>query len=262
MKKQFLLLLLFAEFIARPLFGQKACNTLYTTNGAQILIEIVHAYTHGLVYTKSEEDKGFRYYTISDEILETLYQNPEMRSVISFNQKKSTKDTNGLSSPKFIIWAGFDLLNSVGYGSYSLGFPIQFGIEMGFAGNSMRLGLSFQPYYFRGSHREDGTGIEAGIVAKKLSVGRLSGRTNIGYWGLDVRVGQQPYTSEDAPHKRIEYSWLKIMPCIGLHFSKDAFAIDFRLPIGVEFLSAEGTNYAQNWEDLAVEPTLSIGLRF
>ncbi|MBC7775881.1 MAG: hypothetical protein H7246_10645, partial [Phycisphaerae bacterium] len=151
------LLLFFAVLFARPVFGQRICDTLYTTKGAQILIEIVHLYKSGIVYTKCEEVKGFRYYTISDEILEIRYQKGVRRSVISGNQKKNAVDTNKLIVPKIIIWAGYDLMNSTSYGSYSLGFPIQFGMEMSFTDNPIRLGLSIQPYYFKGS-REDGTG--------------------------------------------------------------------------------------------------------
>lgn len=50
------------------------------------------------------------------------------------------------------------------------------------------------------------------------------------------------------------------MPCIGLQFGSGPIAIDFRLPIGIEFLSANGTDYAQNSQDLALEPTVSVGL--
>jgi len=262
MKAKAGILILLAGLLAQPAFCQRACDTLYMTNGAEILIEIVHTYTHGIVYTKCEENKGFEYYTIRDEIVKIRYQNPEIRSTKILQEKKMPKQEIELNRPRFLFWVGYDLISSVGYGNYTQVFPIQFGIEMHVPDQPIRLGLNFQPYFFRGNQQADGTGLEIGLVAKKTSIGRLSGLVKAGYWGMDVRIGRHPHILEYNLNEKVEYSWLKIMPCIGLQYVRGPFAIDFRLPIGVEFLSATDSNSTENWNDFATEPTLSVGLRF
>ena len=260
MKKIHLAGLLFFEFFATSVFCQKNCDTLYTTDGSQTLIQIVREYSHGLVYTKCEEVNGFRYYTIRDEIRSVRYRHPELNKLQKAEKRKNTSKTYTLNGALYTLWAGIDFNNSVGYGSYSMGFPIQFGLELSLPDRPIRLGLNFQPNYFSGAHRKDGMGTEVGLTVKKLSVGRLSGIINAAYWGLDLRVGHQPY--KDTPQERIYYNWQKIMSLMGFQYGKDRFAIDLRLPIGIEFLTTKGVNSAHNWQDLAIEPTIAIGFRF
>ena len=87
------ILLLLATLFAQPGFCQKVCDTLFTTSGAQVLIEIVQTYKHGIVYTKCEDQKDFRYYTISDEIVKIRYQNPGIRSAKILREKKKSNRT-------------------------------------------------------------------------------------------------------------------------------------------------------------------------
>lgn len=190
----------------------------------------------------------------------------------AFCQEVSETD---LSKPKVIVWAGLTLANLFLFDSEISGNSfVQFGVEMGFKNNPIRLGavarpIFLQPDQYYENFEKKGASGEIGLVLKGFSGGRLTGNVSKAYWGIDLHFGRQAYAYSYGQNptyfSEVKNTWTKVMPRIGFQFYFGALAVDIALPIGLQRLHyIQRGAYSSDYQNvsLALQPSASFGLRF
>jgi len=280
MKQIFLFSVLLASILRPALYCQSLCDTLICKDGRRINARIQGSESGGILYTPCNDNTGRQYFIEKEKVQTILFQNkPEKRNT---SPDKGKNDFFNPATPKnyaekttVVIWGGLSFSGFFRYDTEDLRFSgFQFGSQVNFKNNPVQLGIMLRPLFYRTEYINgfDKLGLsgEATLFVKKMTIGRLSGETDIGYWGFDFQIGQLAYAYNEnyngsTTRDQVKTTWSTLMPRIGYQVCWNIFCLDVALPIGIRYLDSRYSNginrYHTKERTLSVQPAVSFGIR-
>ena len=279
--KQIFLFLLLLSGISRPaLYGQTACDTLLCKDGRRIHAQILGSESGGILYTPCGDNTGRQFFIEKGKVQTIHFQNKSEKITPPPETGKNTLLNR--STPKnysdkttVVIWVGVSFADALHYDTEGEAVSaFQFGSQVNLKNSPFQLGMMYRPLsYYSGyfdAFDKQGISGELTFFLKKQTIGRLSGKTQKGYWGCDFQTGRRAYSYEDTyngstTRNFVKTNWYSLMPRIGFQLGWDIFCLDIALPIGFKSTKnsfSNGINDSKYRDTLiSVQPALSFGIR-